>query len=395
VLIIGAGGLGCEILKNLAMAGVRHIDIIDMDTIELTNLNRQFLFRASDIGKPKAVAAAAALSRRIPGLQVTAHVCAIQDKPEAWYRQFSVIVGGLDNLTARRWINGVLCAFAEVDPATGEATGSGIIPYIDGGTEGFRGSVRTVVPRVTPCFECSIDSFPPQTGFALCTIAETPRRPEHCVAYAMTIQWPKAFPTTALDKDDPAHMQWLFQHAKQRADQFGIEGVTYALTLGVSKNIIPAVASTNATVAAACALEAFKLLTACAQSLDNYWMFMGNDGLYAPAERLERNPQCLACGHTSVARPLSVSRGATLQSLIDSLRAEPTLQLTAPSLTSAAAGHLFMARPPALRAATEANLTRTLGELFQGVSGPGPHEVAVFDPVFAHGSGLTLALTLT
>lgn len=217
---------------------------------------------------------------RIPSCKVTPHFCKIQDFDESFYRQFHMIICGLDSIVARRWINGMLISLLTYED-DGSIDQSTIIPLVDGGTEGFKGNARVILPGMNACIDCTLDLFPPQITYPLCTIANTPRLPEHCIEYVKIIQWEKENPFGApLDGDDPQHISWIYEKALERANQFNISGLSYRyrkdvsvsnisftniyvvfffsiyrLVQGVIKNIIPAVASTNAVIAAACATE--------------------------------------------------------------------------------------------------------------------------------------------
>jgi ubiquitin-activating enzyme E1 C len=130
--------------------------------------------------------------------------------------------------------------------------------------------------------------------FALCTIAETPRLPEHCIEYIYILKWKENF-TRVVDKDSVDDVNWIYKQALARAESFGIQGVTYSLTLGVIKNVIPAIASTNAIVAASTVLEGIKILTYCSKILKNYWMYMGHEGIYASITDYEKKENCIVC----------------------------------------------------------------------------------------------------
>ncbi len=374
ILVIGAGGLGCEILKNLALSGFKDIHVIDMDTIDISNLNRQFLFRQADVGSSKAEVAARFVEKRVKGVAITPHNNRIQDFDEDFYMQFQLVVCGLDSIEARRWINATLVNMVDEDVEDSYK------PLIDGGTEGFKGQARVIFPTVTSCIECQLDMHAPRAAVPLCTLASIPRQPEHCVEWAHVIAWDQDKPFPELDKDDPEHITWLYQKALARAQEFNIPGVTYALTQGVVKNIIPAIAATNSVIAAACCNEALKIASSCAPALglpdDNYTMYSGNDAIYTYTFRHDKKDDCPVCGQ--VARDLPVDPAQTLRELVDSFAARPEAQLKAPSVRGEGRT-LYMQSPASLEAQTRPNLDRTLVEL--GLEEG--QEIGVTDPAFA------------
>ncbi|EWC45250.1 hypothetical protein DRE_05977 [Drechslerella stenobrocha 248] len=363
ILVIGAGGLGCEILKNLALSGFKDIHVIDMDTIDISNLNRQFLFREADVGKSKAEVAAAFVMKRVRGVNITPFNCAIQDKDDDYYRQFKIVVCGLDSVEARRWMNATLVNL--VDDET-------LIPLIDGGTEGFKGQSRVILPTISSCYECSLDMHTPRAAVPLCTLASIPRQPAHCIEWASVIQWPKEKGDLKLDTDDPEHISWLYTKALGRAEEFNIPGVTYSMTQGVVKNIIPAIASTNAIVAASCCNEALKIATTAAPYLDNYMMYTGNEGIYTYTFTHEKKDDCPVCGN--LPQNLEVNPEWTLKELMERLQERPETTLRKPSLRTSSKT-LYLQAPKQLEEQTRPNLEKKLKELIEAGD-----ELSISDP---------------
>uniref|UniRef100_G3P4G5 NEDD8-activating enzyme E1 catalytic subunit n=1 Tax=Gasterosteus aculeatus aculeatus TaxID=481459 RepID=G3P4G5_GASAC len=350
-----------------ALSGFRNIHVVDMDTVDVSNLNRQFLFRPDDVGRPKADVAADFVNNRIPGCCVVPYPFdrTIQMNVSVFHLEFHIIVCGLDSIVARRWMNGMLLSLLVYED--GVLDPRSIVPLIDGGTEGFKGNARVILPGMTACIDCTLELYPPQINFPMCTIASMPRLPEHCVEYVRMLLWPKEMPFgdgVVLDGDDPEHIQWVYQRSLERAADFNITGVTYRLTQGVVKRIIPAVASTNAVIAAACATEVFKIASSAYIPLNNYMVFNDVDGLYTYTFEAERKENCSAC--SQVPLNLHFSPSSKLQEMLDHLTESASLQMKSPAITATVEGKnktLYLQSVASIEQRTRPNLSKTLKDL--------------------------------
>ncbi|HEY0008467.1 MAG TPA: ThiF family adenylyltransferase, partial [Tepidisphaeraceae bacterium] len=146
VLVVGAGALGNEIIKNLALMGVGNVLIADKDRIEHSNLSRSVLYRAADAGRPKAIVAAETAKEIYPDLNVHAFDGdVLHDLGAGVYRWADVIIGGLDNREARLSINRHAWRIGR--------------PWIDGAIEVIQGVARVFTPDAAqeqPCYECTM-----------------------------------------------------------------------------------------------------------------------------------------------------------------------------------------------------------------------------------------------
>ena len=143
IMVVGAGALGNEVIKNLALMGIGNIFIVDFDEIELANLSRSVLFRESDTGRKKAEVAAARVKEINPNIHVQYfHGDVTSALGLGIFRRMDVIIGCLDNREARLAVNRFAYWINK--------------PWVDGAIQEFLGLARVFVPGEGACFECSL-----------------------------------------------------------------------------------------------------------------------------------------------------------------------------------------------------------------------------------------------
>jgi molybdopterin/thiamine biosynthesis adenylyltransferase len=142
-LVIGAGALGNEVAKNLAMMGVRLIVVVDRDTVEVANLTRSIFFREADHGRMKAEV----LTKRLADFNPEVRILPLNGDLEevlglGLVRRMDMIFSCLDNRLARRSINRMCQKLAK--------------PWVDGSMENLLGDVTVYLPDDGPCYECNL-----------------------------------------------------------------------------------------------------------------------------------------------------------------------------------------------------------------------------------------------
>uniref|UniRef100_A0A673LS56 E1 ubiquitin-activating enzyme n=1 Tax=Sinocyclocheilus rhinocerous TaxID=307959 RepID=A0A673LS56_9TELE len=167
--LVGAGAIGCELLKNFAMMGLAsgegEVIVTDMDTIEKSNLNRQFLFRPWDVTKMKSETAAAAVKLMNPSVRITGHQNRVGSDTEKVYddeffESLDGVANALDNVDARMYMDRRCVYYRK--------------PLLESGTLGTKGNVQVVIPFLTESYSSSQD--PPEKSIPICTLKNFPNR---------------------------------------------------------------------------------------------------------------------------------------------------------------------------------------------------------------------------
>lgn len=182
LFMVGAGAIGCELLKNYAMCGIGtdkakgKIILTDPDIIEVSNLNRQFLFREKHLRTPKSTTAAAAATHM--NKELTGNIVARLDKVhegtghifnDKFFEDLTIVTNALDNVKARLYID-ARCVTAQT-------------PLLESGTLGPKGHVQVVLPNLTESYGSQVDPED-NNEIPICTLKMFPEETLHCIEWA-------------------------------------------------------------------------------------------------------------------------------------------------------------------------------------------------------------------
>ncbi|KCZ76651.1 hypothetical protein H311_02347, partial [Anncaliia algerae PRA109] len=311
ILVIGAGGIGCELIKVLYLNKITRFTLVDYDIIELTNLNRQFLFSDIDIKKQKSSVASTKYKKISENIEIRALIQNINEFDYSFFRQFDVVFNCLDNNEARKYVN-KRCLLTNT-------------LLIDGGSTGFLGQ-SLYFDYKNECFDCIPEKI--KEDIPVCTIRSYPTEFKHCLVWAKEVFLEKLkenleieeilkqsfqekqnseffkkkeigekikiikenIPTfnkkeIIFDKDNICCMNLVYYSALIRAKYFNIEPNSFFESQSIIGNIIPSICTTNAIVASFMYLSYIKKR--------NFYIFKQKKFLMI--EPAEKNPLCSFC----------------------------------------------------------------------------------------------------
>eukprot|EP00917_Polyrhabdina_sp_WS-2016_P011529 GHVP01025467.1.p1 GENE.GHVP01025467.1~~GHVP01025467.1.p1 ORF type:complete len:381 (-),score=65.75 GHVP01025467.1:185-1327(-) len=316
ILVVGSGGVGCEVLKTLSGAGFQNITVVDLDTIETTNLHRQFLFGKQDCGSYKSEIACSKIKKMF-NIQPTPMVGDITDKkkfPFKFFKRFGYIINSLDNNETRQYVCnlGILLD----------------IPVVETGSAGYLGQAYLIKKGVSECYFC-IERQHTEI-VAVCTIRSRPKTVDHCLVWAKDILFNEVFIekskkieefytndiysgeidsriikslekmykyTKALEESSIKELNenerndFIYEATIIRCIEHDIEIPTKDVFLGKLNNIIPSVSSTNCIVAGAAVAILLKHIKG--EKYNNQYVSAGK---WIQEEKLvPKNEDCLVC----------------------------------------------------------------------------------------------------
>jgi len=172
LLIVGAGAIGCELVKNLALLKLNvNLIIIDFDIIEISNLSRQFLFRDKHIGKLKCEIIKEVILDINPNIKIkTIPLCVGKDNINFKEMNLTAVLMAVDNLEARKYMDSICLDLC--------------IPMFDSGTEGMKGSTQSIIPYITETYSNSKDPEN-EKSYPICTIKSFPYNNVHTIYWAL------------------------------------------------------------------------------------------------------------------------------------------------------------------------------------------------------------------